>query len=426
VLCVTFLPSFDFTAWYERPLQWLSEWGDNLTMPEEIAVYLTALFVCCMCCHGELFRLRPAASRLTGYYLAIAAGGALGGSFVALAAPSVFSHYHELQLGFFLACLLVLAALFFDPAGWLRRPRNAWSWFLLFPVVGGLGGALYHTTRAEVADASELTRNFYGVLKVYESYPENPRAHKFLLQHGGTTHGLQFTDEYKRRLPSSYYVSSSGVGLAMKHFPKKQNRRVGVIGLGAGSLIVYGKPGDYWRIYEINPVVPRLANQWFTYLKDTPAETEIVLGDARLSLEREEAQRFDLLVLDAFSSDAIPVHLLTREAFEGYQRHVNDDGAIIVHISNRHLDLLPVVERIRDHFGYEMIYVSDDDVDEREEDEETSGAYTTDWVVLTRNKGFAATPELVAAADEPYEISPRFRMWTDEESNLFHIFRWED
>jgi hypothetical protein len=395
-------------------------------MVKQIGVYLTLLFSICMACHGELFRLRPEPAKLTGYYLAISAGGALGGTFVALVAPSIFRHYHEFQIGVFAACVLVVIVLAMDPRGWLMKFRNSWAWLLLIPMVGAIGGSMTYSMRSETQDVSELTRNFYGVLKVYESYPDDPESHKFLLQHGGTTHGLQFVSEYKRHLPSSYYVGSSGVGLAMKHFPKESGRRVGVIGLGAGSLIVYGRTNDYWRIYEINPVVPRLAQQWFTYLKDTPAKWDIVLGDARLSLEREEPQRFDILVLDAFSSDAIPVHLLTKEAFDIYQRHVVEDGAVVVHISNRHLDLLPVVQRIAEKFNYELIHVEDDDVDTRESDEETSGAYSTDWIILTRNKAFASLAPLQQAADESPEVPKKFRLWTDEDSNLFQIFRWDD
>src|SRR5204862_189610 len=156
---------------------------------------------------------------------------------------------------------------------------------------------------------------------------------------------------------------------------------IGVVGLGTATVTTYGKTGDYIRIYEINPQVRQIAQTRFTYLSNCEARVEIVLGDARLSLEREEPQQFDILVLDAFSSDAIPVHLLTKECFAIYQRHMKPDGVICVHISNRYLTLQPVVLGLADHFQFPCAIIDDDDVDVREEDEETMGAYNSEWVL---------------------------------------------
>ncbi|MBI3881486.1 MAG: fused MFS/spermidine synthase [Verrucomicrobia bacterium] len=451
---VTFIVSFDGPRWYWRPfwiplfvisigallwmlagpdlteptsktlkpLAWLIEKSNGLSILTIIGIYVGTMFVCCMVCHGELYRLRPGAKKLTGYFLTISAGGAAGGLFVALVAPFIFRHFLEMQVGFFAVCVLVVTVLWVDKNGWLRHPRHAWSWFVVLPALGGVGGLFYFDAREDMRGASELARNFYGVLKVYESWPDNPDLHKFMFQHGGTTHGLQFVDDAKRRLPTTYYTSSSGVGLAMKNFPRKENRRIGLVGLGAGSLAVYGKAGDTMRIYEINPEVPRIANKWFTYLKDSAAKIELSMGDARLSLEREPSQQFDILVLDAFSSDAIPVHLLTREAIEIYRRHLKPDGVICVHISNRHLNLQPVVFDLARHFNYKAILFRDDDVDERQEDEETGGAYTTDWVLLTNNEEFANLPAIHGGKGERDEFKKKMPMWTDERSSLSEIF----
>jgi hypothetical protein len=344
----------------------------------------------------------------------IAAGGACGGVFVALAAPHLFTTYYELHIGFLACALLLLVVLYQDRNGVLYQGRPRWAWVLMVMAVGGLGGGLYVSMSEEVDLIVARSRSFYGVLTVLEYDPDDPYWHRRLLQHGGTTHGLQFRDPSRRRIGTSYYGPNSGVGLVMRHLPPRTNRRIGVVGLGSGSLIVYGQPGDYIRIYEIDPEVEGVARKWFTYLEETEAGTEIALGDARLSLEREPPQQFDVLVLDAFSSDSIPVHLLTREAFEIYRRHVKPDGAIAVHTSNRFLDLNPVVQRIAEHFAYQLVYVDGD------EDEE-SAVYNTDWCVLTNNRQFIENEEVVELTSELEPPSPRVRLWTDEESNLFRI-----
>jgi hypothetical protein len=406
-------------AWL-KPVAWLLSTGDEAGMFVEIAIFTAFLFIACMVCHGEVYRLRPAAEKLTGFYLMISAGGAAGGLFVAVVAPAVFSHYFEFQIGLFAVAVLVASVLFVDPQSPLHLGRRVWAWVLIMLAVAGVGAGAFQNARYSVRAALEVSRNFYGVLKVNEYYPEDEERHKLMLQHGGTTHGLQFMSETKRRLPSSYYTSSSGIGRTMKHFPRG-NRHVGVVGLGTGSMAVWGREGDSVRFYEINTEVERIARSRFTYLKDTPAKVEIVHGDARLSLEREKPNAFDVLVLDAFSSDAIPVHLLTREAFEIYGRHMKADGVIAVHISNRYLNLEPIVLLLARHFGYDAEFIDDAEVDSREEDEESHGVYASEWVLLSKNKDFLALPAVRDAAIEHPEVSPKIRLWTDEESNLFRI-----
>jgi len=407
------------SAWV-RPVSWLIESGDSAGMFVEIGIYLAAMFVACMVCHGEVYRLRPEASRLTGFYLMISAGGAAGGLFVAVVAPVIFKNYFELHTGLFLVAALVAVVLFVDERSPLRRGRPAWAWGVVGAAFLGFGAGLWQEVDYSVRNATEISRNFYGVLKVNDYYPDEPERHKFMLQHGGTTHGLQFVAEAKRRLPTSYYTSSSGIGRTMTQFARRP-RRVGIVGLGTGSMAVWSRTGDYFRFYEINDEVLRLARSRFWYLKDAAGKVDVILGDARLSLEREADQQFDVLVLDAFSSDAIPAHLLTREAFEIYQRHMAPDGVIAVHISNRYLNLQPIVLRLADHFGLDVAQIDDNDVDEREEDEESSGAYSSDWVLLTKNTEFLELKSIADATSTREEFSPRIKMWTDEKSDLFRI-----
>jgi spermidine synthase len=212
----------------------------------------------------------------------------------------------------------------------------------------------------------------------------------------------------------------------MEHFPRQANRRVGVVGLGTGSMAAWSKAGDYFRIYEINDTVERLARNRFTYLSDSPAQVEVVMGDARLSMEREPDQRFDILVLDAFSSDAIPVHLLTQEAFEIYRRHLQPDGVIAVHISNRYLELQPIVLEIAAFFGFRTAIISNADTEWSEEEVTGIPSYGSDWVLVTKNEAFLKLPAISGAASKPGEYSPKIKMWTDEESNLFQILALGD
>jgi hypothetical protein len=287
--------------------------------------------------------------------------------------------------------------------------------------VAGFGLGLVHGAAESVRGLVEVSRSFYGVLKVDDSSFDDPAWAEFKLVHGGTTHGLQWLAPEKRRLPSTYYTGTSGVGRTMKHFPRQTNRRIGLVGLGTGTLAVWGKAGDYLRIYEIDESVERIARRRFSFLRDSEAQIEVVLGDARLSMERESDQRFDILVLDAFSSDAIPVHLLTREAFEIYHRHLRPDGVIAVHISNVYLDLEPIVLRTAEDLALPTAIIRDNGHSENGEDAEGIRAYGSDWVLLTRNEAFLNLPEIADAAGTPREHSAKIKMWTDEESNLFGI-----
>jgi hypothetical protein len=423
---LSFVIAFDSPRWYWRPVwlpamaaalgavSWLMLWADSPSLVTIVTINVTALFVCCMVCHGELYRLRPAPRHLTGFYLMIAAGGAFGGLFVALVAPQIFTTYYELHLGWIGCAALLLAVLFRDPQGGLRHGRPGWAWGLILPAFAGLGWVMYEEATQESELIVSRTRNFYGVLTVLEYDTDSPEWHRRLLQHGGTTHGTQYQDPAKSRRPTTYYGKNSGIGRLMRLYPKTSDRRIGVVGLGTGTVLAYGQNGDRFRIYEINPEVPRIARESFTYLSNSFADVEIVLGDGRLSLEREPPQQFDMLILDAFSSDSVPVHLLTREAFEIYRRHVGPQGVIVVHVSNRYLNLQPVVQRVAQHFDYDLVYIDD-------EEDESEGTYNTDYLLLTNNTDFLGLDEVIEAAAEPDPPSPRVRLWTDEDSNLFRV-----
>jgi spermidine synthase len=278
-----------------------------------------------------------------------------------------------------------------------------------------LGATLWIQVHSSSDEKIFTTRNFYGVLAVYEHRKDEPEGHHFLLQHGRITHGLQFVDPELAKQPTTYYAQSSGVGLGVQALPAGP-RRIGVVGLGTGSMAVYARPGDYVRIYEINPEVKKLATSRFKYVPNCAGTVEIAIGDARLSMEREPPQRFDLLVLDAFSSDAIPVHLLTKEAFELYDRHLNSNGIVAVHISNHYLDLEPVVANLAKHFQFESALI------DFEENEEEWWLYASTWILLTRDADTLDQPQ-IRSTSRPAKAKASVPLWTDDFASLFQILR---
>ena len=427
---LSFIICFDRPNWYFRPV-WISllvlsfcavilvmeeKLGD--TIVQQLTVYSVVLFVGCMVCHGELFRLKPPPASLTGYYLMISVGGALGGLLAAVAAPLLLDGYYEFHVSLILVALLLLAVFFVDPNSPFHRgrPRVAWTVLLTMPAL--LAWGLSRDIGNSRANAIDLSRNFYGALTVIEYDRDLENGHHFLLRHGGITHGLQVVDSWASTEPTTYYTHDSGIGLAMRALPKESMRRIGVVGLGTGTMAAHGKAGDIMRIYEIDPAVVELARRRFTYLNDSEAELEIILGDARLSMEREPPQEYDILVVDAFSSDAIPVHLITREAFEIYWRHLKPDGVLAMHISNLHLKLEPVVSALAREFDYEAWQIAN------LTDDEDWWAYYSDWALITRNKAFLNHE---AVWDNAYLIDPPpagFRLWTDDYSSIFAVMDW--
>ncbi|HEX7053759.1 MAG TPA: fused MFS/spermidine synthase [Burkholderiales bacterium] len=421
IYLLTFILAFEGRGWYRPRLVWpllvaaLGATGWLLVdselqyrLPLQLAVFLPALFVGCLFCHGELYRLRPEPAALTAFYLTVAAGGALGGLLVAVAAPALFDGYYELGAG--LAALGLLAALRFADTG--RVPHYA----SLAALLGITACAAYDGFR-EQRDVLESDRSFYGVLHVKE-YSPGEQAHLRRLVHGTIMHGEQYMHGDLRRLITTYYTPSSGIGAAIRAKQHAGPVKVGVVGLGVGTLAAYGRPGDVYRFYEIDRKVVEIAREQFTFLSDSAARVEIALGDARLSLEREPPQGFDVLAIDAFSSDAIPVHLITREALGVYLRHVKPDGIVAFHVSNRFLDLAPVVARLARVHGAQTLLVEDDP-----EEDDLSGRSRSDWVLVSRSRRALAAEAIAERRGVPAEDRPGLRTWTDDYSNLIRILK---
>jgi spermidine synthase len=419
---LSFVICFDHPRWYRRfpfalvllvalsGLCWAIREHD-LSIGKLVIVYSFPLFVCCLVCHGELYRLKPDPQYLTGFYLMIAAGGALGGTFVTVIAPMIFAGYHELYIGALLCMLLFLGACFADPRH-CRRSAVA----LLAVAVLLLAVAFWFRQEKFGDRLVYASRNFYGVLRVFDHSQGDPPEHILWVSHGQTLHGAQFLDRQKASLPTIYYGEESGAGLAMRALPKNE-KRIGLVGLGAGTLVTYAQSGDYVHIYEINPEMQRIATSEFSYLSNCPAMLEVTLGDARLSLERESPQNFDLLALDAFSSDAIPVHLLTTEAFEVYDRHLKTNGIIAVHISNKWLDLEPVLVNVARRFNYKLVVI-----DHLPSNEQWWLRHSV-WVLLARGDELVNSPVIRAASRPAKEIPANISAWTDDFSSLFRILQ---
>ena len=419
VYLLTFILCFEGRDWYKRDiflgaLVWMlcvMAWflADKTLQFEllwQVAVFTVGLFVVCMFCHGELARRRPGPKHLTLFYLAVSLGGVIGGALVGIVAPVVLPGYLELEIA-----LVVLSALALGTN--LKRPLPVVGMFVL--VLGFTSAALVWHVRTFTEDTVYIHRNYYGVLRVKENQTraDDPDTRYRSLVHGAILHGEQWLSEKYRRSATTYYKTSSGIGRTLVAFEGKPIR-VGVIGLGAGSISVYGDADDVYRFYDIDRDVVYIANHWFTYLKDCPSKIEIALGDARLSLEREAPQNFDVLAIDAFQGDSIPVHLITYEAVGEFLRHVKPQGVIVYHVSNRFLDLKPVLLAIAEKYGLEYAYVHDTG---------ENGGTTSDWVVLTRYKPFILKPEIVSAT-EPVVPRPDWRLWTDDYSSLIQVFKY--
>jgi hypothetical protein len=394
-----------------------------------VALFCAGLFVCCMVCHGELARLQPRAQYLTSYYLTIALGGAVGGLFVALIAPRIFSGYFELPLALGACAFLALIVLRRDPQSRFYQARWQPAWLGVVALALAVSVSLIAGVYKQVQKSTVMVRNFYGTLREVITVPEptflaqdsrSPwpefKASRRQLLNGPIQHGVQFLDFQRRRLPTAYYGPRSGVGLAIAVAGARGALRVGVIGLGVGTVATYGRPGDYYVFYEINPQVIELAKRDFHFLADSAARIAIVPGDARLALEAQAPQGFDVLAVDAFSGDAIPVHLLTREAFELYSRHLKADGILAVHISNNYLNLQPVVRRAATWLGKPALRVVNGGDD-------ANAIFRSTWILIVGNREFAEAPELRAAATT-LPRDTRLRLWTDDYSNLFGILKW--
>lgn len=417
---LSFVLCFEGRNWYQRKLffgpllvivgamAWgLHTDGGVMDIKEAIPLFATGLFVLCMFFHGELAALKPSPRHLTGYYLMISLGGAVGGLLVGFVAPKLFNTYYEFGIGLVFTLLL---------AAYVSR-RNP----LVVPVLAlvAAGFSIFHVhtyINMLSSDARVMSRNFYGTLRVKDFGDEKSRDGARRLMHGVIMHGEQFLMPERRMEPTTYYGPESGIGriIGIKRDAAKEVR-VGVVGLGAGTLAVYGRAGDHYRFYEINPQVIDVAMKEFSFLTQTPAKIENLLGDARLTMEREPAQRYDVLAIDAFSSDSIPTHLMTHEAMGVYLKHVKPDGVIAFHVTNRFLDLPPVVKRIADEHGLHTVMVSHDPDD-------ASDLARTDWVLVSRDAKVLADKRITEHSEKIGEI-PGLRLWTDSFNNLFKILK---
>jgi hypothetical protein len=433
---LSFILTFDSERWYRRrlfiPAFWVAAglslvtllMGNAAGITARIVIHSGALWIGCMVCHGELVRSKPHPSRLTGFYLAVSLGGALGGLFVNLLAPLLFDGYWELNLSLLAVALLALLRRWNAAGGWLAGPRRRLRRSLALAALATLGIGLAAQPWVESAELTWAERDFFGVVRVRTLVPDDPRQRCIEMLHGATVHGFQFDHPALRRQPSGYFGPASGAGLALDHMRRRQPQglRVGVVGLGIGTLATYGRPGDRFRFYELAPLVIELAEGaggYFSYLDDSRAHIEVIQGDGRLSLQREledsGPQRFDVLLLDAFSSDSIPTHLLTSEAFDLYLAHLAPDGILAANVTNAYLAPVRVVLNQADRLGLAAVLVHD------------SGdgwhTVTSSWVLMSRDRSWLDSPALAAhrIPDPVWRRARAIATWTDAYSNLLAI-----
>lgn len=374
-----------------------------------LAGALLALFAACLLCHAELARTRPDPRRLTGFYLVVTAGGALGGALVSLAAPWLFADYYELEVGAILVFVVLCFALGSPGHAPWRRLERLGLFLGAGLAVPILASAVLARARPEGRQGRvlERSRSFLGPLRVVDL----PRGR--VLTHGHIQHGLQLADPALRRVPTLYFGAGTGVARVLEAGAAGRARRIGVIGLGAGTLASYAHLGDELRFYELDPRVAAIARRDFSFLADSAARVTTVLGDARISLDGEAPQAFDVLVLDAFSSDSVPVHLLTREAFAVYARHLSPDAVLAAHISNRFLALDRVVRASARANGFACVVV------ETATDSTRHVSHAT-WALVARD---ATLLESLASGLPVQTASGREVLWTDARASLFSILR---
>jgi hypothetical protein len=422
IYLLTFILAFESDRFYRRTLFaiaagiaapvacMLQAASIGLSLRLQLALYLLVQFIVCMLCHGELARSRPSPRHLTTFYLTIAAGGALGGAFVALLAPRIFTEFSEYPIGLGGACLLGFV-------GWLRTGALA-QWTsrnlavrvpLMALLIGGLT-AIVATAAGGKPGALASVRNFYGILRVMERQDNNGPFRE--LQHGRTRHGMEYIETSKRGWPTSYYGPHSGVAIALNAL-QQPARRIAVVGLGTGTLAAWGRAGDTLRFYEINPDVEPIARSWFWFLRDSQASIEVVLGDARVQLERElvrgQSQDFDLIAVDAFSGDSIPMHLLTAECADIYRRRLKPGGVLALHISNRVLDLDPVARGMARYLGWTAVQIIS-------KDDPQTGESSSHWVLISERPG-------LIEQSSGWSGRPPIT-WTDDFASLWHVLKF--
>ncbi len=437
---LSFILCFEGRIWYQRSLYLrllvvalggmayaYSPAYSGLPLIVLLPLFCFGLFVCCMFCHGELARLKPDPTHLTLFYVMLAFGGALGAAFVALVAPRIFSGDYELAVALGGCMVLVHVVYYSHPTGPPPRARSPVVRFAFAAIVAAFLVALVIVVREQEEQTLVSVRNFYGVLRVKDQGPDvvvaqgdsapvtGEDGRYRVLVNGTIDHGLQFLAADRRDLPTSYYGPDSGIGVTLRAIEGTRPLRVGIIGLGAGTIATYGRSGDHYTFYEINPLDVLVAKSEFTFLRDSRAQINIVPGDARLSLEHEPPQQYDVLAVDAFTGDSIPVHLLTIEAFRLYFRNLVPQGVLAVHISNRYLNLAPVVAAAAVTLGKEAIEISNPD-------DHANGIFDSSWVLVGAPHSFKAEKQ-IEAAGHTIRRPRRSQLWTDDYSSLFRVLK---
>jgi hypothetical protein len=414
-----------FLPWVAPALGWMAyalyAGEGNFHIKYSIPIFCAGLFICCMMCHGELALRKPATQYLTLFYLMVSVGGAVGGIFVAIIAPRVFNSYLELPIGLVACGVLAVIVLFnleIPKFTILGRAFALGPWPIRFALAIGVGLLAGYLVRKEVADRQGyhlFARNFYGELRIRDDDVGQEYALRNLL-HGTINHGSQRLNEEHRYEVNSYYAPSSGIGRTMAAKQGLGPVRYGVIGMGAGVMTGYCRAGDYVRVYEINPLVKSLSERGeFTFFSHCAGDKQVLMGDARLTMEAQQPPNYDVLVVDAFSSDAIPVHLLTKEVMKLYFTLLKPDGVLAVHISNRYLDLAPVCARGAEFVGKKAIVVADDASD-------NTFANSTTWVLITsQDNNVFQNPSFEGANMYPAAAAATFRGWTDDYSSILPI-----
>ena len=420
---LSFILCFEGKGWYQRrlflpllivgigALAYLPTLGMNaLPILWAMGINLAAFFVICMVCHGELAAMRPHPTLLTGYYLMLAVGGACGGLFAGLFAPYCFNSNYDYSVGLVLTAIVVSVVFVTRHA---NQRHKKLAWLVAAALTVGVTTVRVIDHLDELDNARLLVRDFYGSQGVYDV--DTGVDARRVLMHGQIIHGKQYTSPERAHLPLTYYSYGSGVGRALLAKGKEGPLRVGLVGLGAGTLATYGRSGDTYRIYEIDPLVLDIAKTQFTFLANNPAQTEVFLGDARLVLDNQPSQQFDVLVIDAFSGDSVPVHLLTREAFAIYLRHLKPGGVLAMHVTNRFLDLPPVVKAEGESFGMTVKMIKNDG-------DRSQEIYAAAWTLISTDQQFFEQDGLKGVVQE-IPARAELPLWTDDYSSVFSVLK---